>query len=406
MNYARSRKKQLAESLRLPFVALSLLAGLSGWASGYHVPAASATLYYSLLLLKLMGLLVSSLLVWYSLDADNSFLRHMHQINAQPNYGAVLNTSAVKLFGWLSWAEIGLFYFGGGLLSLLVFRQNPTASYPILFGLTIAALPYTFWSVYYQWRRARQWCVLCLAVKGLLWLEFAALLYFQQSFPWTLDLSISEIHWFVTCFLLLPALWVLLKPTWSKSLRADGLQQSLQKIKFDQGYLESLSQRAQALPPIFTGMQVPILGNPESPDTFTIVASPTCSLCARTHLELKTLMTELKNVKCQIIIIGGNRPDDLGAVVAHRILSQPIDNMLVALHEWYTTRQLENWLRKAKLSEATSEGTTQLDLHRHWCELAGINATPTVFFNEVEIPRYYAVPEFKKLISSIQKETA
>ncbi|HEY2722735.1 MAG TPA: hypothetical protein VGI82_13465 [Chitinophagaceae bacterium] len=34
--------------------------------------------------------------------------------------------------------------------------------------LNIFALPYTLFSVYYQWKVAKQWCILCLAVQGLL----------------------------------------------------------------------------------------------------------------------------------------------------------------------------------------------------------------------------------------------
>lgn len=403
-DYAKNRKKQLVESLRLPFVTLSLLVCLSVWVGIYHVPPASAALYYSLLLLKLVGLLVSGLLVWYSLDANNPSLLSICQLSTRTNCSTVLNTSAAQLFSWLSWAEVGLFYFGGGLLTLLLFRTDSTVLYPLLFGLTIAALPYTFWSVYYQWRRAQQWCVLCLTVQGLLWLEFGVLLYFQRPFSWPLNFGIPEASRLIACFLLLPALWALLKPTWSKALRADGLQRSLQKIKFDQGYLESLNQRAQPLPPIFTGMQVPMLGSPGAPDTLTIVTSLTCSLCVPMHSELEALMTELENVKCQIILAAANQPGDVGALVAQRILSQPVDKMPVALHEWYNTLQLKNWLRKTTLSDATSEGTTQLGLHQRWYELADIEATPTVFFNGVEIPPYYTMLEIKRLIASFQKQ--
>ena len=397
-NYASSRKKQLLERLRLPFVALSLLVCLSVWAGVYHAPLATALPYYVLLLVYTAGLAVSGLLVWYSLDADNPFLRRICQLNARTSCSTVLNTSAAKLFSWLSWAEVGLFYFGGGLLALLFFRTNAAALYPLLFGLTITALPYTFWSVYYQWRRVRQWCVLCLTVQGLLWLEFGVLLYFQRHLSWPVGFGLTEISRLLASFLLLPALWVLLKPLWGKSLRADGLQRSLQKIKFDPGYLESLSRRARVLPPIFTGMRVPTLGNSEAADTLTIVTNPTCSQCARAHLEMEALMTELEDVKCQIILAATNRPGDAGEFVAHHILSQSVGKALNVLHDWYTTLRVENWLRKISLGEITKEGVVQLDLHRQWCELSGVSTTPTIFFNGIEIPRHYTILESKQLL--------
>ena len=404
--YAQSRKKELVENLRLPFVALSLSICLGVWAGGYQGPPTGAPLYYTLLLLKLVGLSVSSLLVWYGLDADNSFLRSICQLNARTNCSTVLNTAAAKLFSWLSWAEVGLFYFGGGLLALLLFQKNPAVLYPLLFGVAIAALPYTFWSVYYQWHRARQWCVLCLTVQGLLWLEFGTLLYFQRRLSWPAGFGIPEISRLLASFLLLPALWALLKPVWSQALRTDGLQRNLQKIKFDPGYIESLSQRTRTLPPIFTGMQVATLGNAEATDTLTVVTNPTCSLCSRAHLEIEALMTELEDVKCQIILAAANRPADASAFVAHRVLSQPVEQMPLALHEWYTTLRVESWLKNITLGKATDEGATQLGLHRQWCELAGVSATPTVFFNGIEIPRYYTILESKQLLKFFKAEVS
>ena len=349
-------------------------------------------------MLKLAGLLVSILLVWYSLDADNSFLRSICQLNARTNCSTVLTTSAAKLFGWLSWAEVGLFYFGGGLLALLLFQKNTAVLYPLLFGLTVVALPYTFWSVYYQWYRARQWCVLCLTVQGLLWMEFGVLLYFQRRLSWPVGFDLTEISHLVASFLLLPALWVLLKPVWSQALRTDELQRSLQKIKFDPVYLESLGRRAQVLPPVLTGMQVLTLGNSEASDTLTVITNPTCSLCSRAHLEIEALMTELEDVKCQIILVATNRPGDAGVFVAHRVLSQPVKEALTALHDWYTTLRVGSWLKKMPLREATAEGMAQLGLHRQWCELASVSATPTVFFNGAEIPRHYTISESKQVL--------
>lgn len=398
VDYVKNRKKELVSKLRWPFVVLSLLIGLSVWAGAYSAPPANASLYYSLLMMELAGVLVSSLLVWYSLDADNPFLRSICQLNASTNCSTVLNTSAAKLFSWLSWAEIGLFYFSGSLLALVFFRANPRVLYPLFFGLSLAALPYTLWSVYYQWRRAQQWCVLCLTVQGLLWLEFGVLLYFQRRISWPQGLDSSAIGLLLTAFLLLPTLWALLKPVWSKALRTETLQRSLQKIKFDPDYLDSLSQRVRTLPPIFAGMRVLTLGNSEAVDTLTIITNPTCSQCARAHLEMEALMTGLEDVKCQIVLAATNRPGDAGEFVAYHILSQSVDKALNALHDWYTTLRVESWLKKNSLGEITEEGVEQLDLHRQWCELSGVSTTPTIFFNGIEIPRYYTILESKRLL--------
>ncbi|WP_035562381.1 vitamin K epoxide reductase family protein [Hymenobacter sp. IS2118] len=401
--YAQSRKKQLVKSLRIPFVVLSLLVCLGVWAGVSQLPVAGAPQYYVLLLLKLAGLLVSSLLVWYSLDADNVFLRSLCQLNSRTSCSSVLNTPAAQLFGWLSWAEVGLLYFSGGLLSLLLFRANPSALYPLLFVFSIASLPYTVWSVYYQWRRVRQWCVLCLAVQALLWLEFGVQFYFQRQISWPATFGPAETGLLVAGFLLPAAVWAFIKPTWAKALRVEGLQQSLQKIKFDQGYLESLGRRARTLPPIFTGMRVPTLGNADAPHTLIVVTNPTCALCARVHSEIEALMAELEDVCCQFIIAVEHRPGDAGDAVACRVLSRSHEEMPLALHQWYETPRLAEWLKKTP-GPGEEDGTNQVELHQRWCELAGVDTTPTIFFNGVDMPRHFAVVEFRKLIKQLREQ--
>lgn len=286
-------------------------------------------------------------------------------------------------------------------MALVFFRANPAALYPLLFGLSIAALPYTCWSVYYQWQRARQWCVLCLTVQGLLWLEFGTLLYFQRRLFWPQDFGSFEIGLFAASFLLLPSLWTLLKPVWSKALRTDGLQQSLQKIKFDPGYIESLSQRARTLPPIFTGMRVPTLGNADAPHTLTVVTNPTCALCARVHVEIEQLISELEGVKYQFVMAVSQRPGDVSGAVADHILKQPMEEMVLALHEWYATLNMKNWFKRIPSLELTRESNNeaQVIIHQRWCELASINSTPALFFDGTEIPWHYSASEFKKIIS-------
>ena len=396
----KAESKELVENLRLPFVVLSLLACLGVWAGARHVLPTNALLYYAVLLLKLAGLFVSSLLVWHSLDANNAFLRSICRLNSCTSCSAVLSTPAARLFAWLSWAEVGLFYFGGALLNLLLFHAAPAKLYPLLLGATIAALPYTFWSVYYQWRRARQWCMLCLAVQGLLWLELIVMLCFQQRFSWPLAVSKIEIALFVSGFLPLPAIWALLKPSLKKAARADGLQQRLQSIKFDQHHLASLRQRARILPPISPEMRVPTLGAPDAPHTLVVVTNPTCSVCAQVHLELEELMAQMEDVCCQFIIAAPHQPENVSRAVAAHVLNQPPPEMPVALHQWYTTLDLGKWLKKITLlgTAQQEQGEPQVALHQQWCTQAEIDSTPTIFFNGTKIPPYYTIPEIKKVI--------
>ena len=86
----------------------------------------------------------------------------------------VLESEAAKLWGVFGWSEIGLGYFASNVL-IAIFVPKAIS---ILALINILALPYSFWSVWYQKVKARQWCPLCLIVQVLLWSIFVLNLLF------------------------------------------------------------------------------------------------------------------------------------------------------------------------------------------------------------------------------------
>eukprot|EP01037_Dinobryon_pediforme_P007923 gene7923-7992_t len=101
-----------------------------------------------LTLFKTAGLITSILLLVQSIDSNNPLVQVLCQNKGKTNCNAILSSKAAKVFDGLTWSEI-------------------------LVLLNIISLPYTFYSIYYQARVAKQWCVLCCTVQGLLWLELA-----------------------------------------------------------------------------------------------------------------------------------------------------------------------------------------------------------------------------------------
>ena len=187
-DYTVQQRRQIIESVRISFVvsALLLCMGILFYGLWQKVDFSTTWPYYGLLLTKTLGTAVSLMLVWYGIDSQNSFLQSVCKFNDTTNCNNILSSPAAKLTDWLDWSEVGLFYFGGGLIYLLTIPQtlngglnNSLIIHSTLFIINLLALPYTFWSIWYQWRVARQWCVLCLSIQALLWVEF----YLLQSSP-------------------------------------------------------------------------------------------------------------------------------------------------------------------------------------------------------------------------------
>jgi uncharacterized membrane protein len=167
---------QLPAGWRVPFVAAGFAAVLvaslfmyTNYFVGLNWPIALLTL------IKTVGLAVSVLLLMQSIDRNNPLVQKLCQGAGNKNCNAILASKAANVpivigIKGLSWSEVGFFYFAGTWLALLFGGGRPVVLYGLAV-LNLISLPYTFYSIYYQARVAKQWCILCCTVQALLWLE-------------------------------------------------------------------------------------------------------------------------------------------------------------------------------------------------------------------------------------------
>lgn len=132
---------------------------------------------------------------------------------------AVMNSPAAKLAGKVPMADLGVFYFSGGIILIAISVINPYFFDQIflLSVLNLAALPYTFFSVIYQGLVIKKWCPLCLIVQLTFWLEF----FHFYSFL-TAGIPRFRIEDFlppIWSFGLPVILWLLFRPALRKSIR-------------------------------------------------------------------------------------------------------------------------------------------------------------------------------------------
>ena len=396
-NFTKKRRFEIIENLRNPFIisGLFLILGYSIWNNFMGLSIENPNSFYAFSITKFAGVIVSSFLIWYSLDANNSFLKSVCEINSKTNCGNILNSEAAKIFGWLTWSEIGLFYFTGGFLAL-VFSNNLTETLLILKWLNVLALPYTVWSIYYQAFVAKEWCVLCLTVQLLLWVEFFTLS--QISFSLNNEMVYSFIN-LCLCFLSTAILWAFFKKPLQNSERFDEVYNTLQKIKFNPDFVKGLLSKERMLPPIFEGMKVLKMGNPDAENVITLVLSPSCASCGRTFHETQKLLTNNNQFRTKILFATSNEPNDLGGQVARKILSISHEQMEDSAQKWYQDikQNQQEWSKQLIPIIDNEESFHQINLHLQWLNLAGVSSAPAIFLNKAEIPSVFGVQDIEKL---------
>ncbi|MFT3825206.1 MAG: vitamin K epoxide reductase family protein [Chitinophagaceae bacterium] len=352
-----------------------------------------------LLICKTAGLITTVLLLAQSINKNNPLAQILCGGNSKTNCNAILTSQAANVFKGLTWSEVGFFYFAGTWLALLAGNgQLPLLQELAI--LNIISLPYTAYSIYYQARVARQWCVLCTTVQALLWLEFASLVtYLGQPVSFTAQ----SVFILLICLVAPVAAWMLLKPVLLNAQQSGTLRYQLKKFKYNrQLFTASLKEQAQYTLPADEWSIV--LGNPEAHTVITMVSNPYCPPCGKTHQELDEWLDKLDDIQVRIVFTAFNTDNDKKTPVARHMmaLNEQCDKTVVkkALHDWYRQEQkdYEKWARQYPVMLDESRYVL-LDKQKDWCEIAEVRSTPTLMINGYRLPKTYRLGDVKYMLN-------
>ncbi|MBY0477001.1 MAG: thioredoxin domain-containing protein [Chitinophagaceae bacterium] len=396
-DYKANRKKEMWENLRLPFLIATVIILLF-----FSITNGSTFSYFllAITLLKLMGVIVTGLLLWYEIDKSNPFLQKVCSGNKASNCNAILQSKEAKLFGIISWSEIGFFYFAGGLLFVIPSLEG---SAQILAWLNLLALPYTFFSIYYQWRIAKQWCPLCLAVQALLVLE--AVVFFTAEYYKPLISSLPAYYILLTTFLLPVLFWFFVKPYMLQSKEAEEYRKRFYRMKRDGRIFEALLAKQKRVTISTEGLGI-TLGNPQATNTIVKVCNPYCGPCAKAHPEMHELLHANDDLKVQILFTAtAVQTDRRSKPVKHLLaIAEKKDQQLTeqALDDWYLseTKDYEVFASKYPMNGELKKQDGKLEAMNSWYDEVKIEFTPTFFVNGYQLPDNYTITDLKYFLSS------
>lgn len=389
------KEKQMQWYYPLLLAGLLLVFGLSivSTSVGYTISA------FVVLVLKLAGVIVTGMLLWYEIDNNNPFLQKVCSGSKATNCNAILQSKAAKLFGALSWSEVGFFYFAGGLLAVTLTKEG---SVQLLAWLNLAALPYTIFSIYYQWRIAKQWCPLCLAVQALLVTE--AVLFLSTGMHQSLPTVFTACSIFSACFLAPVVLWFFIKPYLFKAKEGMEYKNRFFRMKKDPRIFEALLAKQKKVTVSAEGLGI-TLGNPNATNTIIKVCNPYCGPCSKAHPEIHELIHANDDLKVQIIF--NSFPDDSdprSKPVRHLLeIAEMQNDILVhkALDDWYLSdvKDYEKFALKYPKQNELKKQDEKIKVMRNWCEKMDIKFTPTFFVNGYQLPENYDYNELKYFLS-------
>ncbi len=403
-NYELNRRKGFLNSL-IPVAAIVALLIVSLLLLNTIVvktglsPSISSVAIYLQFFLLFAGIAVTTLLLWYEIDKSNPILQKVCTGIAKGNCNAILKGKHAKVFKWLSWSEVGFFYFTGGLLTLLFSSTSITNSIALVASLNILALPYTAFSVYYQWRVAKQWCVLCLAVQLILLLSSINVLANSFLFPFPL-LSASYLTKVALLYLLPVLIWFAAKPHILRLQEAKNTKREYLRIKFNAEIFDTLlkKQKSINLPTNDLGID---LGNPAATNTLIKVCNPYCGPCAKAHSKIDELLKENENLKVKIIFTTPNEEGHVAVKPVRHLLAIAEEANEIktqkALDDWYLaeTKDYERFAEKHPMNGELLKQGNKIEVMEKWCKEMDIRFTPTFFINEYQLPDAYSIEDLQ-----------
>ena len=394
-NYAQNKQRAFYKSL-VPVTAMALAVTLSFFlvhtsAGAFRGNAVGTYLQY---FISLAGVIVTSLLLWYEIDQNNPILQKVCTGIAKGNCNAILTGKAAKVFSWLSWSEVGFFYFTDTFLALL-FVPNAVTS---LAWLNMLALPYTVFSIYYQWRVAKQWCVLCLAVQALLLLGTANVI--TNNLLQLPDFNFSIYALSLLLFSLPLLTWYAIKPFVLRLQEAKNTMREYLRLKFNSEIFETLLKKQKQITLSTEGLGIDI-GNPAATNTIIKVCNPYCGPCAKAHPAIETLIEGNDNVKAKIIFTTANDETNPAIKPVRHLLAIADENnpakLNQALDDWYLpiNKDYEIFEKKYAMNGELLKRGEKVEAMEKWCKAIEIAFTPTIFINGQQLPDAYSIEDLQ-----------
>jgi uncharacterized membrane protein len=365
----------------------------------------------SLLLIKTLGLALSLALLTQELHLSVNWINKTCQWNERTSCESVLTSPASKIFSWLSMTDIGLMYFGGGLFACFLgaLSGQTVNIISILAIINFMALPYTVFSIYYQAFIVKQWCVFCLAVQLILWVEFVFFVGFNQVFVFEADSLIYTLSLVGWSYLAIGFVWLGIKPLIISLKKGEITLKTLTRIKKNSSLFFQLLTSQNSI-------KIPLPSSNETKENrnhsfhSVLVINPFCNPCKSFYQRLEKLLNDYlseEEILSEIVFLGSQEVNSKVHDLVNcflRLQNQDKQQFTIALNDWFEwgKQQPQKWLSQYETKEDKQYSTLQFK-YIDWVNLHHINQTPTFFINGFEYPNAFEIEDLKYHFDYLQK---
>jgi hypothetical protein len=343
-----------------------------------------------LLMINFAGIYIGYLLVLKQLHIQSDYADKICSLFKYNDCNNILDSDSAKFLGVIGWSEIGLGYF---ISNIIILSLLPSLiSYMLI--INILCLPYTFWSIWYQKFKAKQWCPMCLIVLLLLWGIFISglvfdLINFNSITFWEFVITGGiYVVFILTINMLIPVI--------SRSSKLESIQYEINSIKSDTEVFNALLEKQPRYEVSKSTSRI-LLGNPDSNLLVTVFSNPHCNPCSKMHLRINELLTQNKHICVQYIFSSFNEELEISNKYLIGAYFQKNGRAKDIYDEWFERGKYnkEMFFEAHPVNTAMQEVLSEFDLHEQWKEKSGLRATPTILVKGYKLPDIFKIEDIK-----------
>jgi hypothetical protein len=267
----------------------------------------------------------------------------------------------------------------------------------------ILAVPYIFFSIYYQWRIIKQWCPLCLTIQFILASELIWSVFTVWQYPFINILQAPILLFILFCVFIPVISWYALKSIITKAKDHDLYLSAYKRLQYNPDIFNSLLHQQSQAPHGWQELGIDI-GNPNAKNIIIKVCNPYCVPCEKSHIELENILKYNKDIKLKVIFITRNSDFDKGSFVVKHLLAIAAEGNMSktesALDDWYLNveKDYDLFATKYPMNGQLKAQAAKIEAMSKWCDITDVTHTPTIFINGFRLPENYKIEELKYIL--------
>jgi uncharacterized membrane protein len=362
---------------------------------------------YLSLFISIIGVFISISIVKQELGIKNVIGNAFCSSNDEKkNCDAVLSSKGAILFKNYKLSDLSLIYFTSFSISVVLLSLQNLSLYSI-YALSLLSFPITIYSIYYQAFHIKKWCLLCLSIVGVLWLQTAITIYFQD---FTFEFNLLEFLTTIVSFLLFFSIWNVIKPRYIEALKNKEIKIDYFKFKRKYSLFSTLLTNNTRVDTKLSAKEI-IFGNIDSDLEIVIITNPFCGHCKPVHTIVDDIIHQYQN-QVKIIVRFNINSQDIDSKLVKitssllEIYSQKgQEECLLAMNEAYNLLSPNDWLEKWENHTIDkSQYIETLQSQKDWCVENKINFTPEILINGYSYPKEYDRKDLTFFIEELSEE--